>query len=420
MSQKQENRSLNQVGDSINNIKMKRRLLILMTGISLNLMAENDTIRYQIVKDSPNNVPKTTLKLSPLSMNMSSFNLITVGYEVGIKTSLFKDKLSIGVDYFSCLPNGIYDNNYKGGLNDFNNVVTTVDALSNVKQTIKQSLTPSSSIDGHIGYTLKDNTKPVQLNVAINSSYVSSNIIQTSYITPTANYRRILKLNVGFKQYTSAVNIFGGLNLNDNQDNYIEANDGTKFYNNGLAYSNVDYTANGNTGYYSGSGGFSSGWVTQFKAQALFLGISKTKIYNYMIDTKYGKRGREDSKTTYFDVFYAPNMQVDPIKYFAANINPISTNSLGTIYGYQYIGTTEKTFVIDGNKAKSLKYTPFGFRLGFEGHLLTPLKILKWSESTTESNKIVSIGYKWEFGYLPGIKSKGLYTQFTLFVPINF
>jgi hypothetical protein len=353
---------------------------------------------------------------------MSSFNLITVGYEVGFKTSLFKDKLSIGVDYFSCYPKGIYDNNYNGGVVSYNNFNAFSPNGSSDKK-IKQSLTPSSSIDARIGYTLKDNTKPVQLNVAINSSYVSSNIIQTSYITPTANYRRILKLNVGFKQYTSAVNIFGGLNLNDNQDNYIEANDGTKFYNRGIAYANVNYqptSSYDDNYYYSGINGMESGWVTQFKSQALFLGISKTKIYNYMIDTKYGKRGREDSKTTYFDVFYAPNMQVDPIKYFEVNPNPTPDPSTGKINSEYYIGTTEKTFVIDGNKAKSLKYTPFGFRLGFEGHLLTPLKILKWSESTTESNKIVSIGYKWEFGYLPSIKSKGLYTQFTLFVPINF
>lgn len=400
--------------------KLQLPLILLCLLFTLKVQAQTeDTIRFQILKDSPHTIPKTTIKLTPVSMNVSMLNIFAIGYEVGFKTSLFRDKLSLGANYFSCLPNGLYDYNYKNS-DGFNNG-SAVHIGSSVTQAAKQSLVPTSSIDAHIGYTIKDETKGVKLNLAIKSSYITSNLIQVVYITPTANLRRLIKINGGVKSYSTQVNIFNSNSISSGQDDYILANDGTKFYDSGISYADIDYEKYKNQFdpeyYKSNTGGL--GWVTQMKVNALYLGISRTKIFNYLIDTKYGKRGKESSNTFYFDAFYAPSISIDPITYFASNSEVTPDPYTNYVPTDAYIGTSKKKFFVDGGKSKSVQFTPYGFRLGFEAHAVNPLKIFKWANAEFEENKIFTLGYKWEVGMLPSLKNKGFYSQLSIFFPFN-
>ena len=68
----------------------------------------------------------------------------------------------------------------------------------------------------------------------------------------------------------------------DEDDKYYEATDGTRFYQYNLEYADVDYQN------ISSSGNISDrvGWNTQLNVKSLFLGISKTKVNNYIVENK--------------------------------------------------------------------------------------------------------------------------------------
>ena len=200
----------------------------------------------------------------------------------------------------------------------------------------------------------------------------------------------------------------------DEDDKYYEATDGTRFYQYNLEYADVDYQN------ISSSGNISDrvGWNTQLNVKSLFLGISKTKVNNYIVETVHGIHSEVNATTTYADIFYAPSMILDPILYFAST-TPVSTSS--QLNARSYIGDMPKTYDVAGKSKNAVQLIPFGIRLGIESHTLHPIKVGKWKNSTTQKIKKISLGKKWELGYLPGLKMKGLYTQISLVVPfINF
>lgn len=120
-------------------------------------------------------------------------------------------------------------------------------------------------------------------------------------------------------------------------------------------------------------------------------------------------------------------MKLDPILYFASTTPPpaASNTSSGSsnskLEARDFIGDTPKTFDVTGKSKNSVPLMPFGIRLGIESHTLHPIKVGRWKNSTTQQIRKISLGNKMEIGYMPGLKSKGLFAQFSLYVPfINF
>ncbi|MFM2224967.1 MAG: hypothetical protein RJA07_1169 [Bacteroidota bacterium] len=294
---------------------------------SNDLLSSNEVVNYSIIHDDPYTIPQTAIYITPASLTMMMTNLIVGGFGGGLKTSLIKDKLFLNGEYMIGL---YYDDNVTESKSSFN----TYSDLSGNSVTVPQSIKPTNTIDVSVNWAFKDESKKMKVNIPLQSTNLTSNVILTKYITPEATCRRILKLNLGYFHYSSTYKVFK--------------------YQSGAIYGPI-------------------------VVNNAFVGISKTNIFKYLIDTKYGKRGGEASRSIYLDCFVAPTLS-------------IAESSL-----------------------------PIGFRVGFEGHSIYPSKIIKWSKADEETTHLFNIGYKFELGMLPGISGKGFYGQMGFYFPmINF
>jgi len=377
------------------------------------IYAQKDTISYTVIHNNPRDIAHTSIYFTPANLISGIFNPAVVGYNVGLKTSFGNEKYALGLSYVGCYAN-YFDFNTYNSINDGWVSANNSNTTSN-KTTILADIKAFRSLEVKIGYTFKEITenKPSFIDI-----YTDNSKNTTYYIKPMYTERRILRLNAGFKSFSSAVNLF---NINSNSDDFfIEATDGTKFYQSSIAYADVDYQRT-NDSYFKRGGNVSSngvGWITQMSVKSLFVGISKTKVSNFAIDTQYGKRSEVESRTTYFDIFYAPSININPIVFFASNPfvaliqKPIAKD---------FIGDTPKEFELKRNSKNGVSVIPFGIRFGIDSHTLYPIKLGKWKKSATQQTKGLCLGNKLEIGYLPGLRTKGFYTQISFYVPfINF
>lgn len=250
----------------------------LLTCISLlfiqSAFAQKDTIIYTMINNNPRDIPHTSISLSPVNLVFGVFNPVVAGYEIGFKTAFENEKYTISALYDGCYGN-YFDFTTYSHYNDGWTTALNSDATSprNSSKSIQADLKAYNSLEVKFGYAFKEITDNESSSIEI---YTLGNT--TYYINASVTERRILKLNLGYKSYNSGVNIFS--TNKSQEDLFYEATDGTKFYQNDIKYGDVDYQ---NVDPYSGIGGEGQGWNTQLDVKSIFVGISKTKIANYII-----------------------------------------------------------------------------------------------------------------------------------------
>jgi hypothetical protein len=107
---------------------------------------------------------------------------------------------------------------------------------------------------------------------------------------------------------------------------------------------------------------------------AIYLGGSITRIRNIAVAFDNYEGGLDDGILTfYFDILYAPYLQLDPIVYNKVNYS-----------------------------VAALKMNPLGFRIGMDGKF----------------NRSLSWGYGGEIGYRPSVKGRSFYTMFRIALPM--
>lgn len=364
---------------------------------------DSDTVKYRLIINDPYNIPKTGISFSPVDIFAGPD--IMVMWNLGVNT-MIKNRIVLSGMYSRVYTKKIFDFNYAfatGNLVPSYNVNFT--HPGNPSFQTPDNLKASSLFEAGLGLVISDKEKIV--NEMINlRSVTGANLIVHTVTNVDTRIRKLIVLRGGLKGYGIPLDIASKL---DN-DEYVEANDGTRFYNDGIQFSDINYSGLAEISQYDKGRtmirGENGGWYTNLNSTGYYFGISRQIIRNMAIDAEgYGKRVKSNCNSLYFDVLYAP-VKIDDLTFFRSNPS-------ATIIGDE-IGTGIKNYTFSGSGANSIKTNNLGFRIGLSGVGLLPGKFKKW-EDRDEITKTLNTGYRMEAGLLPGIKGRGFFFSFTMF-----
>jgi hypothetical protein len=405
---------------------MKKPVLILLTTIliSLGCFSQNDSneITYKEVLNDPDKIPNFELVLSPLWANLSLTNIITGGWNIGTKLSVFK-KFQFDASYGSTYGEKIFDGNYPGFIGSTEPYNFNYQHANKPAYTVSQDILPISMMDIGLSFTFNNKVRTSKDLVVLHQTQQNlgyANLISSNVTYVDVQLRRRWQARIGYFISTNTVKLGNIVDLIDDE-NFFEDKEGNKFFNRGIQYHDVDYNAlsdkptdktnltqpggEGSDFFYD-----RESWTTSIKSSCIAFGLSREVIRNYIIDVEgYGKRGNQSIRRVYADVLIA-DVEVSKVSFFGSD--PTATK-----YGDE-MGTEIEEFDLSGSGEHKIETNPLGFRVGYESRGISPTKILPWADQD-EVSKVLNLGYKTEIGICPGIKGKGLYFFMGLYATIN-
>lgn len=362
------------------------------------VLSQGDSVRYRFLFNDPYDIPNYSIYLSPVSMQMGGMNLINTGPALGFNVTI-EDLITVEGE-------GMYSAYF-----DYNHFTKSIqedyDHLDVDGESINQDFLPGTMLQGSVGLIVSDQSRTDVTNVALASSQ-TGNIIVTTVMPVDVVTRRLITVRGGAMWYT--MKYTPGF-LAD--DYYLEAADGTQFYQTGhVSYSDVDYVENQWDIYWDRTevlpdDDFSlAGWSTQISAVVATAGFTVTKIRNMAVETDFGKRAQRAKSWFYMDLMYGVSMQATPIQFYESDV----TNPSG-------IGTNVEEYDVTGTGENNIDLFPFGLRMGFAGQGLAKSQMSNYAEKD-ELSRLFNFGYKMEAGLLPGPRFRTFYFSLGLNWPL--
>lgn len=383
-------------------------------GIWTMAQQNENSISYKEVLNDPYHIPNVELKISPVWMNMSLMNLMSIGWGIGTDISITQ-KIKLDANFNTTYTDKFFHFGYMNlNSSDIVNYDYTHKNYSNLD--ITQDVNKYYSVDAGISIVFNDKDRISKDRVILSaqqSRYGNVNVINSEVTYVDSKIRRRWLARVGFQRSND---IYNPWYMASDIDMYLTDDEGNNFFDDGIQYVDVDYpedeySVNGKE--YTLAGDeyeYYEGWVTNVTTNIISVGVSREIIRNFIIDVEnYGKRGNRRINRVYFDVLFG-DVNVDPFVFFDSNPSGLESGT--------EMGTQVREYRLQGDEEHNIQTNNFGFRVGFESHGISPTKLIPWAEQD-EATKAVNFGYKTELGLNPGIKGKGLYFSLGIYLALN-
>lgn len=378
---------------------MKKTFLIILISCfsTIVVFSQNDTVKYEVLRDNPDEIPNLYLSLVPLNLNLTG----------GIYTNFGANMQWNIIDRINLRAN--YEMQYPISFDD-------LFLINSALYDFEYHSTNFQNIELGLDFTISDNSRLDDGTVLLRSNSVAGTnvtVVTNEVIQTKVKHRRINRVRLGAMQYK--------LNF-QNQNESITTTDGTVFkvdeifggvqfpdivYDSLLAYSwSTDLH---NEFQYSD---INCNLKTEQKISVIYLGFSINSIKNKVIKAQdYGLRGIVSYTSFYFDVMIGKS-ELQAFQFYNSNPN-------ASLYGEE-IGTTLIDYMIDV-EASGLKFNPLGLRFGYsiKRPLFSKLPT-NFADRTKRVEKPIYLSYSTQAGFIPsyGIK-RGLFLTFGIAIDIN-
>ncbi len=378
---------------------MKKSIILILAFCyaSISLFAQNDTIRYDVVRDDPFTVPKMYINVLPAHVYIASISYLNFGAKVQWNIS---KKFSLRAEYYRQYPKASLD--------------FSTEPVSAVK--FEYEKTDFSLFDAGVDFVLVDKVRTEDGSAIIKSNTTRTRdfahntdvtLITNQVIQTKVQHRVIKKVRVGVMQQKSNFHIGDKtVTTTDGSIFNVEDNVGSR---KGVQYSNIVYDSLSEYKNYSDINGDVR---MPYTISMLYVGYAVNHVRNKVINVKnYGLRGIAKYSSFYIDLMFGKS-ELSSFQFFKSNPN-------ATTYGDE-IGTELIDYTIDLDKS-NLKFNPIGMRLGL--WMKRPFfskAPVRFEHKLKRPERLIYMSYHFETGFTPnyGI-ARGLFLSLGIALDIN-